>query len=150
MPLLLPTVCQYITENRKKDSFWINFNTVYNDIHAFKQKEKYKDNFRGKYLNKDYTDENKKKEFLEFMKENFPDVKLIPVFDVVDMVYLKYPYLGSVLIDSDIDSDVYKAICAKFENPDGMPKDNRLVIWAMKYADAKKRYENLKKEWENF
>ena len=149
MPLLIPTVCQYIAENRKKDGFWVNFNTVYNDIHAFKKFDKYKDNFRKVYLKEEYTDKEKQKEFLDFMKTNFPDVKLVPVFDLVDPGYLKWPYLGSYLVDADVGSDVYNALVDKFEE-NGKPKDNRLVIWVLPYERAKKYWEDRIKGWENF
>jgi len=149
VPLLIPTVCQYIAENRKKDGFWVNFNTVYNDIHAFKKFDKYKDNFRKVYLKEEYTDKEKQKEFLDFMKTNFPDVKLVPVFDLVDPGYLKWPYLGSYLVDADVGSDVYNALVDKFEE-NGKPKDNRLVIWVLPYERAKKYWEDRIKGWENF
>jgi len=149
MPVVVPTVCQYIAENRKKDGFWVNFNTVYNDVHGFKRADKYKGNFREVYLKEEYTDKEKQKEFLDFMKTNFPDVKLVPVFDLVDPGYLQWPYLGSYLVDADVGSDVYNALVDKFEE-NGKPKDNRLVIWVLSYDMAKKYWEDRMKWIDDF
>ena len=149
MPQVLENVCDCIAKHRQKDSFWVTFNTVYNDINAFKNRDKYaQEDLFVEYLNDKNTDKEMQKEFLDFMQENFPDVKLIPVFDHVGPEWMIYPYLGSYLIDADIDSDVFKKICARFENPDGSPKDNRLVIWTMTYEEAKKCSEKLQEVWE--
>ena len=144
MPLLIPTVCQYITEVRKKDGFWVNFNTVYNDIRAFGKK------YQDKYLEEKYTDKSKQREFLDFMKKNFPNIQLVPVFDLVARGYLKWPYLGSYLVDADVGSDVFNVLVEKFENPDGIPKSNNLVIYVLPYKIAKEYWEDRKKGWENF
>ena len=147
MLVIISTVCQYIAKVRKKDGFWVNFNTVYNDIHAFKKSP---EEFRDKYLEEKYTDKSKQKEFLDFMKKNFPDIKLVPVFDLVNSGYLKWPYLGSYLVDADIGSDVYNTIIQKFENSDGTPKSNNLVIYVVPYETTRKYWEDRKKGLEEF
>ncbi len=63
----------------KQPTLCINFNTVYSDIH---------------------TDTNARKEFLEFMQTNFPDTKIVMVFDLVKIGFIQYPYLGSLMIDT--------------------------------------------------
>jgi len=133
MPVALKTVCQYIAEVRKKDSFYLTFNTAFNDICVFKKIDEYDiDDF----YNEKYTDYEKRDEFIDFMNSNFPDVKLIEVYDLSDM--LVYPYLGTLLVDADLDSEVFKVVCERFEKPNGDPIDNRLIIWELTYEKAKK------------
>ena len=37
MPIALYTIEEYVVKERKRDTYWLVFNTVYNDIHAFKK-----------------------------------------------------------------------------------------------------------------
>ena len=76
----------------KQPTLCINFNTVYSDIH---------------------TDTNARKEFLEFMQTNFPDTKIVMVFDLVKIGFIQYPYLGSLMIDTPQNSEVYNALIKK-------------------------------------
>ena len=75
------------------------------------------------------------------MQTNFPDVKLVEVFDLVNAGYLEYPYLGSIAIDCDEDSEVYKALCEKYGNPYDDAKVNNAVFWVISYDEAKKFYD---------
>ena len=137
MPQILYTIDEYIATVRKKTSIWIVFNTVYNDVHAFGKE--LEDMRTDLYLNKKYTDYEAQKEFLAFMKECCPNVKVLEVFDLVSSNYLIFPYLGSYAIDVDIDSPEYKKIIAKYEDPyTETPLSNSAVIWIMEYEEAVK------------
>jgi len=150
MPQTLYTIDEYIATVRKKTSIWIVFNTVYNDVHAFGKE------IQGMgmefYLNKEYTDYEAQKEFLDFMKECCPDVKPIEIFDLVASTYLIYPYLGSYAIDVDIDSPEYKKIIKKYGDPyEKIPPSNNAVLWVMNYDEAvkfhKERQEAMESEF---
>ena len=55
MPLILQTIDEYTVKERKKDTYWLVFNTVYNDVHAFKKELDSEDGF-SLYLDKKNTD----------------------------------------------------------------------------------------------
>ena len=143
MPKLLHTIEEYIAEHRKKDTIWIVFNTAYNDVHAFKKE--FKSDLIDSYLNKSNTDDKEKDIFLAFMKENFPDTKLVEVFDLVGTGWIEWPYLGSIAIDTDVGSDAYIALCKKYGDPYGDAVANNHVLWVMKYDDALYFHEERKK-----
>ncbi len=150
MPRIIKTIDEYTAVDRKRETYFMVFNTVYNDVHAFKKEpesDNLEDMFSG-YLNKDYTDNNARKEFLEFMKENFPNVKLIDVFDFVSVGYMIYPYLGTIAIDCEKNDEVYNALCKKYEDEDGKPKSNKAVFWALSYELALKGYNERKEFWD--
>ena len=44
------------------------------------------------------------------MKNNFPNVKLVEVFDLVSSNYVIYPYLGSILIECDENDEVFSKL----------------------------------------
>ena len=88
MPKLLYTIDEYTATVRKRDTYWLVFNTVYNDIHAFKKPQIANEDGTTSYLKEEFTDESTRKEFLEFMQVNFPSTKLIEVFDLVSSSYL--------------------------------------------------------------
>lgn len=138
MPRILYTIDEYIAKKRQKTTIWIVFNTVYNDVHAF-NKEIEGDYF-GIYLNEEYTDQEARQEFLDFMTKHFPDTKLVEVFDLVGKSWLQWPYLGSIAIDTDIGSDAYNALSEKYGNPFDEATINNKVLWVMKYEDAKSVY----------
>lgn len=150
MPQILKTIDEYVVEDRKRETCFMVFNTVYNDIHAF-QKEPETDNlediFTG-YLNKKYTDNVARDEFLKFMKENFPNTKLVEVFDFVAAGYMMYPYLGTIAIDCEEKDEVYNALCKKYEDKNGRPKSNKAVFWALSYELALKSYNERKEFWD--
>ena len=138
---------EYVVETRKRDTFFMVFNTVYNDIHAF-TKEPENGIFTG-YLNKEFTDNKARDEFLEFMHKEFPNTKLIEVFDLVNSSYMTYPYLGSIAIDCEENDDVYNAICKKYEDSEGMALSNNAVFWVITYDLALEFYKERKEAWES-
>jgi hypothetical protein len=147
MPQILKTIEEYVVETRKRDTFFMVFNTVYNDIHAF-TKEPENGIFTG-YLNKEFTDNKARDEFLEFMQKEFPNTKLIEVFDLVDSSYMTYPYLGTIAIDCEENDEVYNAICKKYEDLKGMALSNNAVFWVISYEIALKSYKERKEAWES-
>lgn len=140
MPKLLYTIEEYIAVHRKKETLWIVFNTRYNEIHALKQLPD--DDFS--WNDEKCTDNNARQSFIAYMEENFPQVELVEVFDMVSLSYLQWPYLGSIAINADIGTEVYKALCEKYDNPDGNPKNINAVLWTMTYEVAKKHHEGRK------
>ena len=147
MPQILKTIEEYVVETRKRDTFFMVFNTVYNDIHAF-NKEPDNGIFTG-YLNKEFTDNKVRDEFLQFMQKEFPNTKLIEVFDLVDSSYMTYPYLGTIAIDCEENDEVYNAICKKYEDSEGMAFSNNAVFWVITHDLALKFYKERKETWEN-
>lgn len=133
MPIALYTIEEYIVKERKRDTYWLVFNTVYNDIHAFKEEPTVNEDGSRNYLKKEFTDYKAREEFLDFMKTNFPQTKLIEVFDFVSTCYLIYPYLGSIAIDCEKNDEVFMALSEKYGNPyeDGIK--NNAVFWVMTY-----------------
>ncbi|NBK99717.1 MAG: hypothetical protein EOM50_17240 [Erysipelotrichia bacterium] len=143
MPQILYTIEEYITEQRKKDSIWMVFNTRYNELHALHHVINEEDTFG--YYDKHFTDEAARASFLTFMKENFPEISLVEVFDLVGIEWLQWPYLGSIAIDADVGSTVYNALCEKYGNAYDDPKDTNQALWVMEYKDAKKWHEKRSK-----
>lgn len=153
MPVILSTVDEYVVKVRKRDSFWVVFNSHYNNIHAYKLR----DNNTDFYLNKDFTDEVARKEFLEFMKKNFPNIKLVDVFDLVNSSYVVFPFLGSILIECEKDDEVFNKLSEKYGNPyDDVIGNNseenytkNVVFWtidlenAQKFYDEKNNYDDI-------
>lgn len=135
MAKILYTIDEYTATVRKRDTYWLVFNTVYNDIHAFKKtSNENKDN----YLEKEFTDYKAREEFLEFMKANFPQTKILDVFDLVSSSYLIYPYLGSIAIDCEKDDEVFIALSKKYGNPYDDAISNNAVFWVLDYDNALK------------
>jgi len=148
MSQILYTIDEYIATVRKKTSIWIVFNRVYNDVHAFGKK--LQDMGIELYLNKEYTDYKAQKEFLDFMKECCPNVKLIEVFDLASSTHLIYPYLGSYAIDVEINSPEYKKIIEKYGDPyEDTPPSNNAVLWIMNHDEAVKFHKERQEVIEN-
>ena len=150
MSKILYTIDEYTATIRKRDTFWLVFNTVYNDVHAFKKTPN--KNETTVYLEKEFTDNKAREEFLEFMKKNFPNTKLIDVFDLVSSSYLIYPYLGSIAIDCEKDDEVFIALSKKYGNPYDDATINNTVFWVLDYENASKfhneRVEVIENEFE--
>lgn len=144
MPLALYTIDEYVAKERKRDTYWLVFNTVYNDIHAFKKNPTTNEDGSINYLKKEFTDYKVREEFLEFMKINFPQTKILDVFDLVSASYLIYPYLGSIAIDCEKDDEVFTALSEKYGNPyeDGI--SNNAVFWVLDYENALEFYNERK------
>ena len=136
MPRALYTIEEYVVKERKRDTYWMVFNTVYNDIHAFKMESNINEDGTSNYLKKEFTDNKAREEFLDFMKNNFPKTKLIDVFDFVSTSYLIFPYLGSIAIDCEKDDEVFKALSEKYGNPYDDAISNNAVFWSITYELA--------------
>ena len=150
MPQILKTLDEYVVEDRKRETYFIVFNRAYNDIYAFKKEpesDNLEDVFTG-FLDKKFVDYKARDEFMNFMKENFPNTKLVEVFDLVSAGYIMYPYLGTVAIDCEENDEVYNAICKKYEDLKGMALSNNAVFWVISYEIALKSYKERKEAWE--
>ena len=151
MPKILKTLAEYVVETKKRDTFFMVFNTVYNDIHAFNKEpeiDSLKEIYTG-YLNKKFTDNKARDEFLQFMQKEFQNTKLIEVFDLVDSSYLTYPYLGSIADECEENDEVFMAICKKYEDSNGMALSNNAVFWVITYDMALKFYKERKEACES-
>lgn len=152
MAQIIYTIDEYIVKERKRDTYWLVFNTVYNDVHAFKKKLQRNEDDTSSYLSEKFTDNEAREEFLDFMKSNFPQTKIIKVFDLVNAGYLIYPYLGSMAIDCEKDDEVFIALSQKYGNPYDNAIKNNAVFWVLDYENAKKfhdeRNEILEAEFE--
>jgi hypothetical protein len=137
MPQILQTIEEFATQ-RDQPTIWIVFNTKYNDVHAFHKKFS-SDDFEF-YLNEKYTDKEARDEFLEYMKMHFPDITLHEVFDLVSVGYLVFPYLGSIAIDCDVGSDVYKSLSKKYGDPYSDATNNNKVLWVIEPDFAKEHH----------
>ena len=149
MPRLLKTLTEYVATIRKRETYFMVFNTVYNDIYAFGNEQNSAENGIFGYLNKKYVNNIARDEFINFMKDNFPNVKLEEVFDMVSPGYMVYPYLGTIVIDCEKDDEVYNAICKKYEDLKGMALSNNAVFWVISYEIALKSYKERKEAWES-
>lgn len=141
MAQIIYTIDEYIVKERKRDTYWLVFNTVYNDVHAFKKKLQRNEDDTSSYLSEEFTDNEAREEFLDFMKSNFPQTKIIKVFDLVNAGYLIYPYLGSMAIDCEKDDEVFRTLSQKYGNPYDNAIINKAVFWVLDYKNAKKFYD---------
>jgi hypothetical protein len=137
MPQGLPTIEEFIATDIKRQGYWIVFNTGYNDVHVFKKSPEI-DEVSGmrRYLVQEDTDELARNEFLAFMEQNYPSVRLVNVFDRVSLNYQVWPYLGSIAIDMQPGEDVYAALSEKYNDPELDPRVNNAVLWTMNYDNA--------------
>ena len=149
MPRLLKTLTEYVATIRKRETYFMVFNTVYNDIYAFGNEQNSAENGIFGYLNKKYVNNIARDEFINFMKDNFPNVKLEEVFDMVSPGYMVYPYLGTIAIDCERDDEVYNAICKKYEDELGNPLSKDAVFWSVSYEIALKNYNEVKQMWDD-
>ena len=149
MPRLLKTLSQYAVERKKEETYFMVFNTVYNDEYAFGNEQNSAENGIFGYLNKKYVNNIARDEFINFMKDNFPNVKLEEVFDMVSPGYMVYPYLGTIAIDCERDDEVYNAICKKYEDELGNPLSKDAVFWSISYEIALKNYNEVKQMWDD-
>ena len=131
MPIVLPTIEEY-TLSIDKMSFWLCFNEAYNRAHIHHEK--------GNIFDEKHIDNEAREEFLQFMDTHFPQAKLTPVFDLVSVGYLEYPYLGSIAVDCDENDEIYKALCEKYEDENARPKSLNAVFYSMDLEFAKKHH----------
>ena len=78
------------------------------------------------------------------MQTNFPDTKIVMVFDLVKIGFIQYPYLGSLMIDTPQNSEVYNALIKKYGNSYSKEKENNKALWIMNYEKAWKLEEKTK------
>jgi len=128
MPQLLPTIEEFIATDIQRQGYWIVFNTSYNDVHALNKKPEI-DAETGvrRYLVKEDTDQSARDDFLDYMKTNFPEVRLVNVFDLVNLGVKIWPYLGSIAIDMQPGDAVYAALSEKYNAPEKDPVVNNAV-----------------------
>ena len=147
MPRLLKTLSQYAVERKKEETHFMVFNTVYNDEYAFGNEQNSAENGIFGYLNEKFVNNSARDEFINFMKDNFPNTKLEEVFDMLSPGYMVYPYLGTIAIDCERDDEVYNAICKKYEDELGNPLSKDSVFWSVSYEIALKNYKAVKQMW---
>ncbi|MDQ1267480.1 MAG: hypothetical protein QG560_123 [Campylobacterota bacterium] len=143
MARIVKTIEEYIANDRKRDTIFMTFNAPY--ARASMGMELGEDE---KFLDKENTNEQKREEFIAWMKETFPHIHLEDVFDNVPMGYLQWPFLGSVPIDVEIDSPEYHAINSRYEDEEGNPKELDAVVWIMSYEVAKNLHAKKEEMWE--
>ena len=64
--------------------------------------------------------------------------------------FIQYPYLGSLLIDTPQNSEVYNALIKKYGNSYSKEKENNKALWIMNYEKAWKLEEKNEKFFEIF
>jgi hypothetical protein len=136
MPQLIQTVEEYIATTIKRQGYWMVFNTVYNDVHAFNKPAPREEDGFPRYLAEEDTDQQARAEFIDFMQTHYPDVKTYQVMDLVGLSNLIWPYLGSFAIDMQPGDEVYKALSEKYNDPEQDGKLNHAVLWTMRLEDA--------------
>ncbi len=142
MPQLLKTIEEYIATDRKEATLFVNFSKPYNQASLGIPFDNNVDEYSGfDWLDKKHVNEQKRQEFLEYMKINFPNIKLVEVFDNVPMSYLVWPFLGTMAIDIDPKSEEAKKICALFEDENEEPLSMDAVIYIMEYEIAQKLHQ---------
>lgn len=139
MGVILQTIDEYAAKSAKKETYWIVFHKIYNDVHSFKKKLNGEDSFL--YLNRNSIEYKAQKEFLTFMKEECPHIEITKVFDLVPVGYIEYPYLGSYAIDIEKGTSEYEKIIQKYEDKDGTPKSNNAVIYEITQEKAKELFD---------
>lgn len=142
MAVALPSVEEFIIKRGKEFGFWMVFHTRYNDICAFKKELKNDNPFEN--TDKKYIDNQARDEFLDFMKTNFPGVKLTEVFDLMPVGMLVYPYLGSIGVDCDQGDEAFNALSQIYGNPFEDAITNKAVFWIMSLEDAIKSNKDRK------
>jgi hypothetical protein len=131
---------EYVASERRKHTLWISFNSEYNDSHTFKKQLNIDPKLNQ--LSIDATDKLSKAEFENFMQTNYPETKIVPVFDVMSELFYLRPFLGSYAIDTDIGSDVYNALIKKYEDEYCEAISNKAVLWIMEYDRALRLCQN--------
>lgn len=125
MAVAIKSIEEY-TIKRGKRSFWMCFNIAYNEIQAYGNTTNYDCMFD---VDKKHTDIQAREEFLNFMKENFPNIQLENIFDCWGSEWLEFPYLKSIAIDCDEGDEVYRAIDERYSDKSGAPKSSSAVFW---------------------
>ena len=67
MSKLLKTLAQYMIEREKEETYFMVFNTVYNDIYALNNEPENKlEKYTFGYLNKEYVNNEAREEFIDY------------------------------------------------------------------------------------
>jgi hypothetical protein len=148
MAQILQTIEEYISEDRQKDTIFITFNEPYAKARLGILLNEDESEFMG-FLDKEKTNWGKRDEFIQWMKNNYPDIGLEDVFDNVPLGYLEWPFLGTIATDVEIDSPEYHAINKRYEDENGEPKALDAVVWIMAYDVAKELHAKKEKMWED-
>ena len=173
MPTTLKRVEEHIVETRKRVTYWLVFNTAYNDLFVFdiEPEVKSSDGVLAMYevcLNKKFIDNEVRDEFLQFMQTKFPNTKLIEVLDLIGASYKNCPYLGSIVVDCEKDDELFIALSEKYGKPVLVDynKDDELsinlsgnyegtisnnsVFFELNYENALKFYNEKKEAWVDY
>ena len=173
MPIALYTIEEYVVKERKRDTYWLVFNTAYNDLFVFdiEPEVKSSDGILAMYevcLNKKFIDNEVRDEFLQFMQTKFPNTKLIEVLDLIGASYKNCPYLGSIVVDCEKDDELFIALSEKYGKPvlvDYNKDDelsinlsenykgtilNNAVFFELNYENALKFYNEKKEAWVDY
>lgn len=173
MPKTLKRVEEYIVETRKRVTYWLVFNTAYNDLFVFdiEPEVKSSDGVLAMYevcLNKKFIDNEVRDEFLQFMQTKFSNTKLIEVLDLIGASYKNCPYLGSIVVDCEKDDELFIALNEKYGKPVIVDynKDDELsinlsgnyegtisnnsVFFELNYENALKFYNEKKEAWVDY
>lgn len=137
MSQILQTIEGYIAQTRKKDTIFISFNEEYAKAFMGIREPSEEEGFMS-WLDKDKTNWAKREEFKQFIVETMPKIKLTDVYDNVPIGYIEWPFLGTIAIDTEIDSPEYNAINSRYEDETGNPISLDAVVWIMTYEQAKK------------
>ncbi len=146
MPQIIKTIEELVVTELKRDGYLFVFNTLYNDIKAFHKP--IPPDLDGFWLDQKYTDSNARQAFLDFMAENFPNVKLYEVMDFVPVGTMMWPYLGSIAVDIQKGDPAYQALSAKYGDPEQAATDNRHVFWCMPYEVAVDTHSRREAFWD--
>lgn len=148
MSIAIETIEEYTINSGRKQCCWICFNVNYNKALAFKERL---GEFEGLF-DREATDESARDEFLAFMRTNFPETKLTLIMDFAPPVFELWSYIGSFAIDCecDMNDEVFKALCEKYDDKEGKPKAKNAVLWTLDLDVAIKSHENRQKSMEDF
>jgi hypothetical protein len=134
MARLLKTIEEYIAQDRKQTTLFINFSHTYNKTRLGIPFENDDDPFF--WLSKDNVNWEKREMFQAYMAKNYPNISLTDVFDFVPPSYEVWSFLGTIALDVEVGSPAYTEICNAYENPDGSPKSLDAVMYFITAEEA--------------
>ena len=138
MPRALKTIEQYITQDRKKDTIFIGFSPTY--AKAFLRMDMSEEE-REHWLDKENVNWKKREEFIQFMTQEMPHVKLTDVFDYFSPSWELWPFLGTIAIDVEAGGPEEDVLNRRYEDETGEPISLDAVVYIMSYENAKRRFE---------
>lgn len=132
MPIALPTIEEYVVNELKRDGYYLCFNRDYNRGVLFRDRT-----FQSP-PSRSTTDDERKSEFIEFMAQNYPEVRLQEVFDNFGAGWLEFPFLGTIALDIKKGDPAYRTLSEKYGDPEDEAIDDQVVFWSMPLDVAKK------------